>query len=168
MLFLKILKCIPACFVLPPTEVEECPQSEGAPATEPERLVAEQLLQASRSSSTPEVSEPLCSDCPPGTYKQLQFLTWDCDSDRKQAAHRISFYIHSNATCIYFEGVFFVSWLQGFISGNEIFSLFICMVYMCVVFSSVACLGNRKVQRNWSGQEAENVTPRGQEEQQVR
>ncbi|XP_057358659.1 ral GTPase-activating protein subunit alpha-2 isoform X1 [Manis pentadactyla] len=48
------------------TEVEECPQSEGTPATEPEHLVTEQLLQASRSSSMPEVSEPLCSDCPPG------------------------------------------------------------------------------------------------------
>uniref|UniRef100_A0A452SIE4 Ral GTPase activating protein catalytic subunit alpha 2 n=1 Tax=Ursus americanus TaxID=9643 RepID=A0A452SIE4_URSAM len=48
------------------TEVEECQQSENAPAAESGCLVAEQQ-HISRSSSTPDVTEPLCSDSPQGT-----------------------------------------------------------------------------------------------------
>ncbi|KAF6089135.1 Ral GTPase activating protein catalytic subunit alpha 2 [Phyllostomus discolor] len=43
------------------TEVEECQQSENAPAVESGHLVAEQQQQIIRSSSTPDVTEPLCS-----------------------------------------------------------------------------------------------------------
>ncbi|KAF3824623.1 hypothetical protein GH733_009957, partial [Mirounga leonina] len=47
------------------TEVEECQQSENAPAAESGYLVAEQP-HIMRSSSTPDIMEPPCSDSPQG------------------------------------------------------------------------------------------------------
>lgn len=48
------------------TEVEGCQQSENAPAVESGHLVAEQQQQIIRSSSTPDVTEPLCSESAQG------------------------------------------------------------------------------------------------------
>lgn len=48
------------------TEMEECQQSENAPAVESGLLVAEQQPQFLRSSSTPDVTEPLCSESAQG------------------------------------------------------------------------------------------------------
>lgn len=48
------------------TEMEECQQSENAPAVESGLLVAEQQPRFLRSSSTPDVTEPLCSESAQG------------------------------------------------------------------------------------------------------
>ncbi|XP_036177076.1 ral GTPase-activating protein subunit alpha-2 isoform X4 [Myotis myotis] len=48
------------------TEMEECQQSENAPAVESGHLVAEQQPRFLRSSSTPDVTEPLRSEPAPG------------------------------------------------------------------------------------------------------
>ncbi|XP_023617036.1 ral GTPase-activating protein subunit alpha-2 isoform X2 [Myotis lucifugus] len=48
------------------TEMEECQQSENAPAVESGHLVAEQQPRFLRSSSTPDVTEPLCSESAQG------------------------------------------------------------------------------------------------------
>ncbi|XP_036912913.1 ral GTPase-activating protein subunit alpha-2 isoform X4 [Sturnira hondurensis] len=48
------------------TEVEECQQSEDAPAVESGHLVTEQQQQIVRSHSTPDVTEPLCSESAQG------------------------------------------------------------------------------------------------------
>ncbi|XP_070275926.1 ral GTPase-activating protein subunit alpha-2 isoform X3 [Myotis yumanensis] len=47
-------------------EMEECQQSENAPAVESGHLVAEQQPRFLRSSSTPDVTEPLCSESAQG------------------------------------------------------------------------------------------------------
>uniref|UniRef100_A0A7N5KFM6 Ral GTPase activating protein catalytic subunit alpha 2 n=1 Tax=Ailuropoda melanoleuca TaxID=9646 RepID=A0A7N5KFM6_AILME len=62
------------------TEVEECQQSENAPAAESGCLVAEQQ-HISRSSSTPDVTEPLCSDSPQG-QKVESVQTWSSSESR--------------------------------------------------------------------------------------
>uniref|UniRef100_A0A8D1FM32 Ral GTPase-activating protein subunit alpha/beta N-terminal domain-containing protein n=1 Tax=Sus scrofa TaxID=9823 RepID=A0A8D1FM32_PIG len=49
------------------TEVEECPQQESAPAAEPGAQAADEQQRMVRSSSSPDVTEPLGADAPPGT-----------------------------------------------------------------------------------------------------
>ncbi|XP_073648727.1 ral GTPase-activating protein subunit alpha-2 isoform X2 [Tursiops truncatus] len=48
------------------TEVEECPQPENAAAAESGPLAAAEQQPMVRSSSSPDVTEPLCSEAPPG------------------------------------------------------------------------------------------------------
>lgn len=48
------------------TEVEECPQQESAPAAEPGAQAADEQQRMVRSSSSPDVTEPLGADAPPG------------------------------------------------------------------------------------------------------
>ncbi|KAF6089136.1 Ral GTPase activating protein catalytic subunit alpha 2 [Phyllostomus discolor] len=60
------------------TEVEECQQSENAPAVESGHLVAEQQQQIIRSSSTPDVTEPLCSGSAQGMEEVLRLLMQKC------------------------------------------------------------------------------------------
>ena len=59
--------------------MEECQQSENAPAVEPGHLVAEQQRQQIiRSSSTPDVTEPLCLESAQGMEELLQLLMQTC------------------------------------------------------------------------------------------
>lgn len=58
--------------------MEECQQSENAPAVESGHLVAEQQQQIIRSSSTPDVTEPLCSELTQGMEEVLQLLMQKC------------------------------------------------------------------------------------------
>ncbi|XP_060042035.1 ral GTPase-activating protein subunit alpha-2 isoform X2 [Erinaceus europaeus] len=57
------------------TDVEECQWSENSPVFESGRLGAEQQQQILRSSSTPDVTEPLCSESSQGQKVDVQNLS---------------------------------------------------------------------------------------------
>jgi hypothetical protein len=75
------------------TEVEECQQSENAPALESDHLVVGQH-QVLRSSSTSDITEPLCSDSSQGTWC-LQLLIYKFWLGLGKVADGIAFYIYS-------------------------------------------------------------------------
>ncbi|XP_065749702.1 ral GTPase-activating protein subunit alpha-2 [Phocoena phocoena] len=67
------------------TEVEECPQPENAAAAESGPLAAAEQQPMVRSSSSPDVTEPLCSEAPPGT-SSFPYSHGTVDSGREGAA----------------------------------------------------------------------------------
>ena len=100
-----------------PTEVEECPQPENAAAAESGPLAAAEQQPMVRSSSSPDVTEPLCSEAPPGT-SSFPYSRGTVDSGREEAACRVAVYIYPNS--IYFKGIYKLI-CKDVISGNEIF-----------------------------------------------
>lgn len=117
-IILNILKYISTCFVLMPTEMEEGQPSECAPAGEPGHLAAEQPQQFVRSSSTPDVTEPLRSEPAQGTQEPPS-LVQSCRPPGKKLL--LSTFILS----IYFKGIDFLSLdCEDVISAINIFSLF--------------------------------------------
>lgn len=67
-----------------PTEVEECPQQESAPAAEPGAQAADEQQRMVRSSSSPDVTEPLGADAPPGT-RSFQYSHGTRESGQEEA-----------------------------------------------------------------------------------
>ncbi|XP_066869897.1 ral GTPase-activating protein subunit alpha-2 isoform X1 [Kogia breviceps] len=67
------------------SEVEECPQPENAAAAESGPVAAAEQQPMVRSSSSPDVTEPLCSEAPPGT-SSFPSSHGTIDSGREEAA----------------------------------------------------------------------------------
>lgn len=123
---LKIFfKYISVCFVLIPTEMEECQQSENAPAVESGHLVAEQQPRFLRSSSTPDVTEPPCSESAQGM--ELQSLTQNCSLAGKELHVAV---LSTFILTLFQRNLLFKFYCKAVISGIKVFSLFISKIYL--------------------------------------
>lgn len=104
--------------------MEECQQSENAPAVESGHLVVEQQPRFLRSSSTPDVTEPLCLESAQGM--ELQSRTRNCSLAGKELHVAVLF----TFILTLFQGnLRFRFYCKAVISGIKIFSLFISKIY---------------------------------------